>query len=771
MAGQRSVDHGGFAALARFAYRRRLLVVVVWLVLFAAGAALTPRLSHVLRGGGFSNPNSPSQKAAALIKTRLGQGSTSLVVVFKGTSLAATSAAFQTHEQRILAAVQASHVPGLTAIQSYATSGAAQLVSKDGKSAAAVLSFDTSALSIQQQVSGIRATLTRAARGSGLKPYLTGEPAVNADLSKASVKDLRRVEVVALPVALLALIVVFGTVVAAALPVVTGAMAVSVTLGGIYLLGHLTTMSIFCMNVATLLGLAVAIDYALFIVARFREHLHAGATVEEAVLQSATYAGRSVFFSGLGVVVGLVGLTFLPSALLRSIGVGGALVVFLSVAASLTFMPALLGLLGRRVDALRVVPLRPPHESRFWRSWTRTSLRRPWLVVVASVLVAAALAAPVSGLKQQMSSPTSLPASSESRQGADILASEFNQQALSPLSVLVTWGGGSQIDLSRAARLYAIGQTFMKTQGVASVLSPFTLPGMSNPITVVGLWPTFSKLLNEPTEVPDRAIRLTSGMGISALQVSQIKRLIESSVGRAAVLYRVTAVALPTSARARELVGALTKVSVPAGMMISVAGQAANDRDVLGDLNSRLPWISLWIVVSTYVVLFFLLRSALLPLVAIVVNWLTILVSWGVLAFVFQRGTFTGLLGFTNSGAVDAIIPIIVLCVLFGVTMDYAVFLLTRMREAWIGGADARGSVATGLIQSGRVVVSAALLVVIVVGAFAFTTVSATKMLGVGISVAVIFDTLAIRMSLLPGIMSYLGRATWWAPQLGRASR
>jgi putative drug exporter of the RND superfamily len=181
-------------------------------------------------------------------------------------------------------------------------------------------------------------------------------------------------------------------------------------------------------------------------------------------------------------------------------------------------------------------------------------------------------------------------------------------------------------------------------------------------------------------------------------------------------------------------------------------------------LNSRLPWVVLWIVVSSYLILYVMLRSALLPLLAVGVNWLTILMSWGCLVVIFQRDTFESVLRFTSTGSVDAVIPIVILCLLFGITMDYAVFLLTRMKETWLSTGDSRASIGEGLVRSGRVVLSAALLVVIVTGAFAFTSVTATKMLGVGIALAIVFDALFIRMSLLPAAMCYLGRAAWWSP-------
>jgi len=758
-----------FGALGRFCYRRRWFVVAVWLALFAGGIAVTPQLGHVLQGGGFNDPNAPGQQAADLIKTRLGQGSTTLVVVVKGGSLDVRSAAYQEQEKQVLAKLKAAEIPGLQSIQTYASSGASQLLSKDGKSSVAVLTFDTSTQAVQEETGAIRAVLTQATRSTQLTTYLTGEPAVNADLSSASLDDLRKVEMYALPVALLALVLVFGTVAAATLPVVTGGLAVSVTLGSIYLVGHVVDMSIFCMNVATLLGLAVAIDYALFIVARFREELHSGSTVEEAVVQAASRAGRSVFYSGVAVVVGMVGLTLFPSAGMRSIGIGGALVILFSVASALTFMPALLALLGRRVDALRVVPQRPPHESRFWTGWTKALLRRPWAVLLVSLTLALLVASPALDLKGQMSSAASLPASSESRLGADILQREFDQRSLSPLSLLVTWNkGNGTIDLATAAELYSFGQTLAKTPGVASVVSPFNLQGVSNPAALAVLWPVFEKLLNDPAAIPDSGLKLSSGASISRRRLAQIKQLVQGSVGKGAVLFRVVTTAAPTSQQAQDLVGVISSINAPSGLQIHVAGTAATDRDFAHDINSRLPWIALWIVVSSYLILFFLLRSVLLPLLAVAVNCLTILMSWGCLAFVFQRHSFEHLLQFTSTGAVDSTIRIVILCVLFGITMDYAVFLLTRMREAWVSSGDNRQSIGAGLISSGRVVLSAALLVVVVTGAFAFTSVSATKMLGVGIALAVIFDAFLIRMSLLPAAMCYLGRANWWAPRISQ---
>jgi RND superfamily putative drug exporter len=751
-----------FEAVGRFCYRFRWIVIAVWLVLFGVSVVATPLLAGVLQGS-FTNPDASAQQAGALIQAKFQQGPTTLLIVFKSDTLEARSKEFQAAEQQALDGLTGSQVPHLRTIQTYASTGSEQLVSKNGKSSVAVLEFTASLQTIQNEVDGIRGAL----KGTELQAYVTGEPAVNADLTTYSFRDLQKVELYGLPVALIALIFVFGSLVSAALPVVTGGMAVTVTLGGMYLLGRTTTMSIFAMNTATLLGLAVAIDYALFTVSRFREELHKGSSVEEAVVTTTARAGRSVFFSGLAVMVGVVGLVFFPSPGLRSMGIGGALVVFFSVAASITFMPAVLGVLGRRVNSVPVIPLRAVQASRFWTGWARVVLRRPWVSVVVALMLIGVVASPVVGMKTQMTSASTLPAASESRQGLEILDQEFDHNALSPISVLLTWEGNQSIDMARAAVLFAYGQQLTATPGVASVLSPFTITGLSDPTALATLWTRFQPLLNDPDgfTVPAEGIALDSGTTITAAQLEQFKQLVKASIAPGGVLYRVVSKDAPASSQSQDLVERLMGSSPSPGYQVHVAGESAYDRDFFKELNDWFPWVSAWVGITSLIVFIVLLRSLLLPVVAVAVNALTIAMSYGWVVFLFQGHAFEKILRFTSTGAVDATIPVVTLCVLFGITMDYAVFMLTRVHESWLKTGDDRQSVATGLVQTGRIIVSAALLVVIVTGAFAFTSIGATKMLGLGIALAIIVDALFIRMTLLPAIMCGLGGSSCWWPQ------
>jgi RND superfamily putative drug exporter len=750
-----------FHAIGNFSYRFRWIVIAVWVVLFGVSVVATPLLADVLQAG-FTNPNAPSQQAADLIQKTFNQGETNVLVVFQSDALQATSEEFRAAEQRALDGLEAANIPHLQSIQTYASTGSDLLLSEDGTSSVAVLNFSAPTQTVQKETQRIKDALA----GGELQTYVTGEPVVDAELTDYSFEDLRKVELYALPVALIALIFVFGSLVSAALPVITGGLAVTVTLGGMYLIARAVGMSVFAMNTATLLGLAVAIDYALFMVSRFREELHKGASVKEAVGVTTARAGRSVYFSGVAVMVGVVGLVFFPSPGLRSLGIGGALVVFFSVAASVTFLPAVLGVLGHRVDRLPVIRLHEAREGRLWRRWANVLLRRPWASIIVAVILIALLAAPAATMRTEMTGATTLPPESESRQGLEMLDRQFDRTALSPISVMLTWDDGGGIDMIRAGTVFAYGQQLSSMPGVASVLSPFTLTGLSDPSAMVAFWPQFEKLLNDPDGfvVPAEGIDLGGGQTITAAQLEQFKQLVEGSVVPGAVLFRVTPSDEPNSAAARDLVAALYQSTVPGGYQLHVAGETASTYDFFNEIETWFPWVIVWVVVTSLIVFAVLLRSVVLPVLAVAVNLLTIAMSYGWLVLLFQGTAFEKILRFTSTGGISAVVPVVLLCILFGITMDYAVFMLTRTHERWNRTHDNRDSIITGLTRTGRIIVSAALLVVIVTGAFAFTNISETKMMGLGIALAIIADTILIRLTLLPAIMAYLGGANWWWP-------
>ena len=755
-----------FAAIGRFSYRFRWWVLAVWAATFVVALVASTHVAGELKGGGFSNSQAPAQQALRLMQRRLDTGLSQLVVVFTSDTLTARSAAFQQLEAEALAGLKPRTVPGLMRVQTYANSGGSLFISKDGKASLAVLVFKVPMDTVQEEIPDIRA----AVRHTQLKTYVSGDAAVYADMERVSASDLRKAEAYTIPVALLVLLLVFGTLVAAALPVVGGGMAVTVTLGVVYVIAHFVDVSIFALNTTTLLGLAVGIDYALFMVGRFREELREGATVAAAVETTVARAGRSIFFSGLAVIVGMLGLLTFKYMALRSIGLGGSLVVLFSVAAALTLLPALMGILGPRVNSVRVFG-RAGHEGRFWRRWSDWVMVHPVSVLIVTVAVVLAFAWPVVKIHVDVPSAASLPTNTESRQGYDIIQHRFDSSALSPVDVLVTWGEETSFT-SRLDELYAFGRELQGLPDVGAVTSVATIPRLDSPALLDKFWQIVltpralhinpgGPLRTNPGDAIAVAIEreLTPQQRRAALQLAQAT----SAPGTA--LFKVASTWPPDSQQAQKVAARIRDFTPPAGMQVHVAGLSAGIHDYVHDLYARFPWIIVVVVVVTYLVLLMLLHSVLLPLKAVIVNTLSLLASFGAVVWVFQFGHLEWLLHFHSIGTVDADLPVVLFCTVFGVSMDYEVFLLSRMREAWEETHDNQTAVSFGLTSTGRIVTSAALIIVVVAGSFAFTSIIITKAIGVGLAVAVALDASIVRILMVPAIMRLLGRLNWWCPR------
>jgi len=757
-----------FAAIGRFSYRFRWPVIAVWVAAFLLGLAAVPRLHGELKGGGFSNARAPAQRALDLMHARLHTGLASVQIVFTSPTLDAAGPRFQAAETRALAGVTPATVPGLQRVDTFASTGDRTLLSNDRRASLATLVFSTQIEQAQQQVDRIRSLL----RPAGLRASVTGDPAVYQALETVSASDLRRAETYALPFALVILVIVFGSVVAAALPVIGGGFAVTVTLGVLYVLARRFSLSIFTMNTASLLGLAVGIDYALFIVGRFREELARGSSVAAAVETTVDRAGRAIFFSGIAVMVGLTGLLLFSYMSLRSIGVGGAVVVLFSVLSALTLLPAVLGVLGRRVDALRLLGRRGG-EGRFWRAWSSWVMDHPVVVLAATVVVIAVFAGPVLRIRTNVPTATSLPTSQEARRGYDLIQGRFDRGALNPVEVLVTWRTGSADPTapSNLASLYELGQRFARLPDVEGVTSIVNQPGMRSAGDAQAFWadvtgarPAGAGTAGVGAAALPAGVAARPAATPSAQTIAAARRLLAATTARDTVLFQVAPSSDPSGGSAQALSQTIKALTLPPGDTVHVAGLSAGTRDFLSALYGRFPWVILFVVCVTYVVLLLLLRSAWLPLKAVLVNSLSIMASFGALVFVFQQGHLSGLLSFVPEGYVDATLPVIMFCTLFGVSMDYEVFLLTRMREAWLETHDNRQAVGFGLERTGRIITSAALIIVIVAGSFATTSILITKAIGVGLAVAIALDATIVRILLVPATMRLVGGVNWWLP-------
>jgi RND superfamily putative drug exporter len=744
-----------FERLGSIVYRHRRAVILAWGVILLLALPFAPRAGGALRAGGFTLDSLESARARALLVAELHLPPSALVVVFHSDALAVGSQPFEAAVGSAMARVPASaHVLSVLSHRA-----APRLVSSDGHTA-----YDIVFLDLTPDDSPLALPTVQAALGPapGVDVALAGGPAFYGDVQTVSEADLRRSEAISLPLAGLALIVVFGSLVAAAVPLAVGGSAVVVALAVIFGLASLTPMSIFVLNLATLLGLGLGVDYSLLLTSRFREELAARAgwrslpqgpdrdraratAVETAVRITVATAGRAVFFSGLTVLLGLIGLILFQFMILRSVGIAGAVVVGLAVLAALTLLPAILGVLGPRLDALAIrrVTVSPDAEGP-WARLARAVMRRPIAVLVPTLAVLLVLGFPFLRVRFNAPDATILPASVPSRASYELLARQFGEGAFAPITLAIRTSTAATAPASLAA-LYDYSRRLAADRRVTRVVS---LVDVDPRLTLA----QYQLVYNDPSGPPDRFIQ-------TALAASTAGDL---------TAFTVYTPYGPNADAGRALVQDLRAstgpLAAPAGMTVLVSGGAAEVQDVVTEMAAEFPRTGLFIVVTTYLVLFALLRSAVLPAKALVMNSLSIVASFGALVWIFQEGNLSALLGFQPLGYVETTQPVILFCVLFGLSMDYEVFLLSRMKETWDRTGDNIAAVAFGLERSGRIVTSAALIVVVVAGSFAFADIVLIKALGVGMAIAVGLDATIVRALLVPATMRLLGRWNWWIP-------
>ena len=732
-----------FDRLGRFVVGHARLVIGAWALLIVLAVPLAPQAPGALSAGGFINENLESARAKAILEAELGSPSSALVVVFSSPTLEAGTPAFELGAAAAMRDVSSS--PHVARVVSHLLQP--RQVSADRHTAYDIVLLDLPPDDSPKALPILRAALRDA---PGLTVELAGGPAFYGDVQTVTEHDLQRSEVISLPLAALALLLVFGSVVAAGVPLVVGGASVVVALAGVFLIASFTPMSIFVLNLATLLGLGLGVDYSLLMTSRFREELAkrpAGSddAVAEAVRITVATAGRAVFFSGLTVLLGLLGLVLFEFMILRSVGIAGALVVGLAVIAALTLLPAVLTVLGRNLDrfAVRRVSARPERDGP-WARLARRVMRRPLAVLIPTLALLLVLGSPFLHVRFNAPDASILPAGVPSRAAFDRLQAEFGEGAFAPITIAVRTAGPATSP-ENLARLYEYSRRIAADPRVRSVDS------------VVDVDPRltleqYQLLYGDPNGPRDRfvatalaattrgdltAITLTTPYGPNRLE------------GRALV---------------QELRDPRSALAPPAGIGILVGGGAADVADVVDGVAADFPRTALFIVVTTYLVLFALLRSVVLPAKALLMNTLSITASFGALVWIFQDGNLSALLGFQPLGFVETTQPVILFCVLFGLSMDYEVFLLTRMKEVWDATGDNTEAVARGLERSGRIVTSAALIVCVVAGSFAFADIVLIKALGLGVAIAVALDATVVRALLVPSTMRLLGHWNWWMP-------
>ena len=738
-----------FYYLGKIATRYRWLIVGFWMVTIAVSLPFAPRVSEVLHSGGFVSPDAESERAINLLAQKLHLDLTVVQVIFTSQNYTADSPQFVQQARVALAGVQ--RMPEVSGIVSFADNP--RQISLDRHAAYVNITLKADPDSAPKLLPELEHRIQPV---PGLKASIGGGPVFYEDIQSVSESDLRRAEMLAFPFAIIALLLVFRSVVAAVLPALLGGCAVVVSLALLFGLGQVTTLSIFVLNITTLFGLGLGVDYSLFMVSRFREELAHGYSVEEAVAITVATAGRAVTFSGFTVSIGLSGLIFFHINMLHSVGLGGILVVLIAVFAAITLLPAVLAIIGTRVNAFpvriarlwgrgRIQPAGADGNQQhgFWYRLSQLVMRYPVRILVPVLLVLIALGLPFLGVRFSAPDASILPAHVPSRAAYDLLASRFDVRETTPI-LLAVQTKGDVLTLANIRNLYSYVRRIEADPRVARVDSIVS----ADPRLTLD---QYELLYTHPQLIAD----------------PYLSALLKSSAAGDTTLILVISKYGMLDQHSLELVQTIRNTPPGNGMTALVDGGTAGNIDYVSSLYTDFPVAVLIVAITTYIVLLLFFRSLLLPLKAILMNTLSILASYGALVVIFQDGFLHQLLGFTPLGFVEASSPILLFCALFGLSMDYEVFLLSRIQEAYWQTGDNTQAVALGLQRSGGIITSAAVIVIVVSACFASADMILVKALGLGMALAVALDATLVRGLLVPATMRLLGNLNWWLPFVG----
>lgn len=693
-----------FEKLGHTLVRRRKRVLALFIVLLIGAGATSSLLFARLDNGGYNDPHSQSAKADAYLISTFHVKDPALALVVSSQNSVSNP---QTISDATSLEKSISAEAGVIKTLSYwSTSGAPALKSIDGKSGYLFIYTADADPSNSKDVAKLIQSKYDGTYKS-LRVYVGGYSLVNYAIGTKISKDLALAESLSIPLTFLLLLFVFGGLISSAMPLVVGVSAILGTFLILYLISLVTGVSIFALNLTTGMGLGLGIDYSLLIVNRFREELHSGRSVEESVARTVATAGRTVFFSGLTVLVTLSSLMFFPLMFLKSFGYAGVGVVFTAVFGALIPLPAILAILGSRIDkfVVRKGAITPKEDGR-WAQTARMVMKRPVAVITLSLIILAILATPIKNIVFSEVDSRALPANNKAAIATAISIKEFKGQSANPVEIIILGGAANQAELKTYSAKIA------KVPNIVSV---------------------------SPAQISGKDVRITAVFSLGS---------------------RTTA--------AEKMIKAIRAIPTP--LKSYVGGASADYADTQIGIARTLPWALGWIALSVLILLFLYTASIILPIKAVILNILSLGATIGVLSWIFIDGHLQWLVGsFTKTGSIDTSMVILICVVTFGLSMDYEVFLLSRIKEEHDAGRSNIDSVAIGLQRSARIITAAALLLAVVFAVFLTSGVTNIKTLGFGVAFAVLLDATLVRALLVPALMRLFGERNWWAPKaLGR---
>jgi RND superfamily putative drug exporter len=690
-----------FEKLGHLVVRRRKAMVVLFIVSVLTAGTVGTMVFSRLDSGGYSNPNSDSYQVYNYLNKNLKIADPNIVVVVDSGNTAITDPAIAAKAQELEA--EMAKAPGVTKVVSYWSAGGEKtLAAADNKAAYILVYGGGEAFTPESQEMGDYFQKNFDGKRDGLTIYSGGVGVVGNAINKKISDDLKIAEAISIPLTFILLVLVFGAMAASAMPLIVGVSAILGAFFLLYLISLVTSVSIYSLNLTTGLGLGLGIDYALLIVNRFREELHRGKSVEDSIVDTMASAGKTVFYSGLTVLVTLLSLTFFPLPFLKSFGYAGVSVVAIAVAGALFGLPPILAMLGKKVNkgVVRKSAIEHKDEGR-WAQTARLVMKRPVAVVLLSLIILGILAAPIKDIAFSQGDARILPASNPAAIATAIQESRFESN-IATIDIIVLAGAGRENQISSYI------EEVKKVSGIVAVAEPQTI---------------------------GNDIRITAYESM-----------------------------LPRSPEAQQLIHNLRDLPAPAGTLIG--GVAADYTDTQDGISETLPLALGWIAISVLILLFVFTGSIILPIKAVLLNVMSLAATMGALTWIFVGGHLQWLVGsFTVTGTLDTSIVILIFVVVFGLSMDYELFLLSRIREEHLLGKSNIESVATGLQRSARIITAAAVLLAVVFAAFVTSGVTSIKMMGFGVAFAVVLDATLIRALLVPALMRLLGESNWWAPK------